>query len=541
MQILRVENLAQAVRYARQCQDEGEFDLFRGQVERWPMVPTFLRLPEQRQEAADEQVGRFFRWIDGNPDVAAMLPTAQSRFAVAQHYGIPTSLLDVTSDPRIAGFFASHTSRPPARGTESCIYCFHAERMRAVTSALHAKALEDGFSHEEIELPAHFGVDVSNLWRLQAQFGSFILAPDWVARDPEARLLEQLFEATCLVFPYSGPLAEVEERLVYPERKSALEIRLDEWFAQEAVAEHQRAARAAGHTVIDAHEAESMLREMNLDQLGFKPEVASLLRGQLDEPQRSVFDETMDPGPEPSWSDSDMMAGWLAQVDERFHDAFTDEQWTIVAADVEELDALEAACMEQVHALRSGDPSARARTMRWQLVDASGAEVSAPGDGEGGFDDPERTRAGDWLALAWDGMRALPFDDEEVAIALGRIAAALSWVARGRTPWTLESPLYLDLVMAMRFDPVVVIPEAAFAWALRYDLRMLLHENHAALADDPRQLLLAVNDPRFLFDFGRWRRIFAVYVIPSQVVMGAQNGFSAAIYNPTLPVAVRPH
>lgn len=50
-----------------------------------------------------------------------------------------------------------------------------------------------------------------------------------------------------------------------------------------------------------------------------------------------------------------------------------------------------------------------------------------------------------------------------------------------------------------------------------------------------------MEDPRLLFAFERWRRIFAAYVIPSQVVMNAQNGGTMAVYDPTLPVALRRH
>ena len=342
MKILRVDNLQQGVRYARQCQDDGEFDLFRGQVQRWSMVPTLLRLADNQREAAEERADRFFRWIDGNPDVAAMLPTLQDRDAVAQHYGLPTSLLDVTHDPRIAGLFASHTGEPPTPGTKSCIYCFHKARMQELASTWYTKALEDGFPEDAIDLPAHFEVDISNLWRLQAHFGSFIGAPDWVAQEPDARLLEQMFEATCLLLPYSGPIADLDERLVYPDRKSALAMRLDEWFAQEAVAEHQREARAAGSTVIDAHVAESKLREMDVDTLGFKPEVAALLHGRLGDTMQSIFDPSMDVGPEPSWSDPEIIGAWLEGVDEHFYDAFTEERWQLVVADTLALDALES-------------------------------------------------------------------------------------------------------------------------------------------------------------------------------------------------------
>jgi FRG domain len=541
MQIIRVENLEQAVRYARQCQDEGEFDLFRGQVERWPMVPTLLRLPDSGRDEAEQRLDRFFRWIEGSPDVAAMLPTLQSRYAVAQHYGLPTSLLDVTSEPRIAGHFASHTDRAPASGTESCIYCFHSERIRDKASEMYRKAVEDGFAEDDIDLPFHFALDVSNLWRLQAQFGSFVVAPDWLANEPELRVLEHVFEATALVFPYTGPFVALDQRLVYPDRKSALEIRLDEWFAQEDVAEYQRAARAAGHLVVDAQGAESMLREMDLEALGFKPEVVELMKLRTGGTSDSIFDPSMEVGPEPSWLDEAIIGPWMEEVEERFHDTYTEEQRLLVTDADAALDVLESSCIEQVQLTLSSDPTARLRTVRWRIVDRDGRDVPSPDDGEGNPSDPERPKAGDWLALAWDGMRALPFDDEEVAIALGRLAAALAWEARGREGWTPEDAMYLDLVLPMHFDPVVVLPEAAFAWALRHDLKLLLDERWQHLADDPRQLLLAVENPRLLFNFERWRRVFAIYLIPIQLLMNARYGATTAVYNPALPIAVRRH
>ncbi len=106
-----------------------------------------------------------------------LLPTVQSRYAVAHHHGLATSLLDVTRDLRIAGYFASNTGRPPAPRTESCIYCFHSGRMREIAFTWRRKALDDGFAEDELDLPAHFEADVANLWRLHAQVGSFIGVP----------------------------------------------------------------------------------------------------------------------------------------------------------------------------------------------------------------------------------------------------------------------------------------------------------------------------------------------------------------------------
>lgn len=350
-----------------------------------------------------------------------------------------------------------------------------------------------------------------------------------------------MFETTCLVFPYTAPYTGIEERLVYPDRKSALEIRLDEWFAQEAIALRQQEWRASGATVIDASAADSMLEGLDLAALGFKPEVIELIAAQRSEGDTAIFRTGAEMSPHASWRDPDIVDAWIAAIDEHFHDVVTNERWVIEAVTGEELDALEEICVQQVQHLLAADPRARRRTIHWELHEEAGRMVPAPDDGDGEYPDPERTTAGDWLALVWDGMRSLPYSDHEVAIALGQVAAALAWIARGETPWLDDSALRLELVMAMGFDPVVIVPDAALRWALRDDLPDLLSDRWAALADDPWRLISAVNDPRILFDFARWQRLFAVYLIPSQVIMNAQGGGSVAVYHPLLPTAIRLH
>jgi hypothetical protein len=60
--------------------------------------------------------------IAGNDD--AML-------AIAQHYGLPTNLVDFTTNPRVAAFFATHEApRPTAEKDSSCIICLDFEELR---------------------------------------------------------------------------------------------------------------------------------------------------------------------------------------------------------------------------------------------------------------------------------------------------------------------------------------------------------------------------------------------------------------------------
>lgn len=540
MKILRVDSLELAVRYARQCQAEGEFDLFRGQVQHWPLVPTLLRLDPSEQQVALTRMERFWSWIDGTPDVAAMLPSAASRIAVAQHYGLPTHLLDVSREPIVAGFFASHSEPPLTGDVESCIYCLHSDRSREAVETLQRRALADGFPEDQVELPSLIEIDVANLWRLQAQHGAFIAAPEWLGRQPEDRLLEHLLEVTCLVFPYTGPLAGVPDRWIYPDRRSALEVRLDEFFEQEALAEHYTRLRAAGFTVLDANKAQDLAGGMDFAALGFRKEVVDLLDLQERGDDAAVFIGGVAPPPHESWTQPELVDPWRRCMDERFHTTYTDQERSIVAGAATDVNELEASCVAQVSELLSSGELLRGQAVRWRILDEAGGEIPAPkADDE--FPDLERTTAGRWIELAWDGLRALPYGDEELSVALGRIAAALTWIAREGSPPMPEDVLHVELVMSMGADPVATVPEAAFCWALRHDLAFLLEERWRYLAGNPGHLLLVVGRPPLLFDFERWRKLFVAYLVPSQVVANAQGGSSLAIYNPILPEGLRSH
>ncbi|HEX3111262.1 MAG TPA: FRG domain-containing protein, partial [Thermoanaerobaculia bacterium] len=80
--------------------------LFRGQRSiAWPIIARIARTPRPDEEiAAMRRLA--FALDEGYREAEAPPTTTEAHFAVAQHYGIATHLVDLTVDPRVAVFFA---------------------------------------------------------------------------------------------------------------------------------------------------------------------------------------------------------------------------------------------------------------------------------------------------------------------------------------------------------------------------------------------------------------------------------------------------
>ena len=179
MQTVRVVDVNEAVALAAQLREEGHYDWFRGQLRCWPLLPTFSRLDADRREAALEQHRRFAHWIEQTGGVRTLLPDADSVRAVAQHYGLATDLIDFTTDPRIAGFFATHAgNKPPTEQGDSCILCMNSSVARDAFEFIRNGLIARGDSEWLDRVPELIEIDVANLWRLEAQYGVFLRVPD---------------------------------------------------------------------------------------------------------------------------------------------------------------------------------------------------------------------------------------------------------------------------------------------------------------------------------------------------------------------------
>jgi hypothetical protein len=87
----------------------GHF-FFRGQTQDWPLqAPIYRVSKDSDREREIERTDNFVDWlINDNPLIDGIKLSEDEAMAVAQHHGLKTGLLDVSRNPRIAAFFATH-------------------------------------------------------------------------------------------------------------------------------------------------------------------------------------------------------------------------------------------------------------------------------------------------------------------------------------------------------------------------------------------------------------------------------------------------
>lgn len=489
-----VEDVESAVDLAKRFKAEGRYNWFRGQVRELPPHPSLLRIQMRHDkemfEAAKRRLRMFHEWALQIEYLAPLLEEENlpKLFAILQHYGVPTHYLDFTTAPEIAGFFACDTKRPPTDEL-SCIYCLNTTDLVRLWDSIRQLPGREGAVVQPVV------IDVSNLWRLQAQAGVFLdVNTDWDTIYPMDRI----------VFPYKGYPAKPTKDLIYPELRSALEQLLDHYFAYERGQET----------------SEDILKF--IAELRAKGRSAVAVRIQTWD--RGVYSPAfIDAGARlenlPSWDDP-AMAPWRAIPDERFHETVgRKHRFTVpenkLAIDVGE--ALRSQVTQSLAPLRS-------QALRFSF------DRQLP---------EEMHELPIMLERAWNGMRMLPYLVEEIAECLGRVATlfALGFADMLTVEERRECMgKHFGVSQQTAFgtadgaSSMAWATKAALTAALRSDIGALLTPEHASRAEDISELFRVIYNPRIMFEFGPFKRTFARELIPSQVLDRRQF----ILFNPTL-------
>lgn len=206
-----VSSQEEALAKCLELQNKGEVDLFRGQTHDWTKIsPSLFRLCGDERLQAESKLHNFLEWASYVPQMNQYQDTIENLIAIAQHYGIPTTFLDLTTSPEIALLFSKINKELVDSKSESIIYCFS-------TSVL-----------SKISNGRLININVDNLWRLETQAGLFL---EFLDNSLDIKLREM---AIRIHYP-SVKLEKAEYELIYPSQKSHLETIIEQWFYRHTI------------------------------------------------------------------------------------------------------------------------------------------------------------------------------------------------------------------------------------------------------------------------------------------------------------------
>lgn len=376
MQAHVVNNVEEAVNLALRFKKMGRYDWFRGQLQANWAPKSSMERSIQRGESSEllkQRVGRFLDWAKTEASLCYLAdPVNRDQlFAVLQHYGFPTCYIDFSSEPGVAGFFACDCAKPPEPGTISAIFCLNTSDLRHFYDLLDYK---HNLKQLQIDLVT---VKVDNLWRLQAQAGHFVFANhNWY----------DFYDMDCIEFPWTGYPSFPPKNRIYPEHRSALEQLLHNYFEierrdlnRDRFALEQREHESSGH---------SLFKHLIIRSDGYDANLLDTYPKEL-----------------PSWCE-EALTPWLEGYAEIFHDAVGFRQ-SIVLRDGPNVPLPDKQLVYGISTAMRLDAALRMRAVEWDL--------------QGLPDTVNRERLEMLVGEAWNGMRRLPYTDEDIAVACGTL------------------------------------------------------------------------------------------------------------------------
>lgn len=480
MEIMRAANIEEAVARATQLKQDGQYNWFRGQLREWEPGSSLERRLHENPNAKiqfEEKLNRFLVWVKAQPALAYLAEPehVDALFAVLQHYGFPTLYIDFTTEPAVAGFFASDTKSPPEEPGNSVIYCLNTAKLVEFYDTLRQRN-----SHFSALLVEPVVVDVPNLWRLQSQHGCFLFANhEWYLNYYMDRI----------VFPWSGTPAFPSRDQIYPAHKSALEQLLDQYFFNERRIENDAALRA----MAKAAGKESFFTHFEM------------------EPSNNEQESFLTPPtPTEHWS-SDALKDWFKTPTEHF-DSTVGRRISIPLRSGDVAPDFAYQVQQSIKSALSLQPKLRAEAVEWIFTGLPN-NVNEPRF-------VSSTRA------AWNGMRNLPYTNDDIAATISALATLCSLsdcqsldgqtVDRAFASW-IPDAVHVEIGNQDGSYSRAYCSNGGLLEALDHGWKTNLQNSEPL--DSISSAFSYTYDPRLMFDFKRLSWIFAREVIPSQLAM----------------------
>lgn len=474
----KVNNVDEAVELANDLKEKSGYDLFRGQVKNWPLKSSFGRqIDKNKRDEALEKMARFEWWVKRTKGLEELANRPDDIIAVAQHYGIPTNFVDFTTNPLVAGFFASF-ERIEEENIESCLLCLNSQDLMNFWKNMPSK----------YPVPEILKLSVQNLWRLEAQHGVFLFCP--------YSNFEHIYDLDRIYFPYTGQISSVKEDEIFPKRKSQLEILLDQYFMNELMIENEKniPVGITVHTIPEIKEKCS--KELLLN--GTAPPKLN------------------------SWNDSHIES-WLVQSNEKYLNALGDETWEMTLDFNKDIGSIKNETFDYLTMQFRNNPNVRDRLLNWSIT-VIGEQPR----------DPIKNRVESYTKRLWDGLRKLPYDDEDIAKGLANCFMLASYLLKqGRVmqvDWAKVTSECFGKTIEIEFGSDDGSYSRSFASksnllaAVRDDIYEYLDPKwKPQLENNIIGLLQAIWSPSMLFDFDKLAKLFAHEIVPVQVILRSEG------------------
>ncbi len=475
----KVNNVHEAAELANDLKEKGGYDLFRGQIKNWPLKSSFGRqVDKNKKDEALEKMARFERWVKQTKGLEELAKHPDDMIAVAQHYGIPTNFVDFTTSPRVAGFFSSY-GRIDEENVESCILCLNSQDLITFWKRLPS---------EYSPPPEILYLEVQNLWRLEAQHGVFLFCP--------YSNFEHIYDLDRIYFPYTGQISSVKEDDIFPKRKSQLEILLDQYFMNELMIENEKNIPVG-------------MTRYKIPEIKEKCSKELLLNGT--------------PPPKlDSWNNSHIES-WLAQSNEKYLDTLGDETWEMTLDLNKAIGSIQNEALDYLTTQFKKNPNVRNLLLNWSIK-VVGNQPSYPIE----------NRVESYIKRLWDGLRKLPYDDQDIAKGLANCFVLASYLLKqGRVmqvDWAKVTSECFGETIEIEFGSEDGSYSRAFAsksellTAVREDIYDYIDpEWKTQLEKNIIGLLQAIWAPNRLFDYDKLTKIFAHEIVPFQVITRAER------------------
>jgi hypothetical protein len=461
-----VNDVNQAFELSLKFAQEGKYQWFRGQRKDWPLVSSYLRLSEEERIKADSRIGLFIEWVNKTPGLEYALQSRDAIYSIAQHYGLKTNYIDFTTDPTVAAFFSMDGKQ---EDDEACIVCLN---------------IDDFIEYwknniKEYPPPELIEINVSNLWRLQAQKGKFLLCP---YRD-----IERIYPFDRILFCSGLEYSKKQKSEIYPSRKSQLELLLDQYFDIER-------GIAFNETI----------STMNFRKVGFATT-------EMYSPDMICGDKILIE--HNSWNDENL-APWLKHMDEMLVKAESNIIWRFNIDVRITPELIRKQMTEFVLDMITNTTDARRKLIKWvvPLNNLKNREL--------------KIDVG-WLTQTlWDGLRLLPYSNEDIAEGFGLFACLVYWFTQEETDndtsirslcsRALKDEIEVDFGAADGSGARTFVSETTLREAVREDILNYIAEFE--YAESMTLLMQAIWSPRHLFDFNKLSKVWATQIAPTQVL-----------------------